>query len=403
MIARILAAALLIAGAARAAPDDHDRIERGRYLATVGDCVACHKGPNGPFGGGTALETPFGNIYPPNITPDLATGIGAWSGEDFWNALHHGRRRDGALLYPGFPYPNFTRVTRADSDAILAFLRTLPPVNAPRRPTELPFPLNIRLAMEGWNLLFFTPGTFTPDPSKPEEWNRGAYLVEGLGHCSACHTAKNLLGADTGTKLGGGEVQGWFAPALTSDTRRGLGSWSVEEVMDYLRTGRNARTAASGIMAEAVEHSTQHMTEADLRAVAVYLKSLPDDGPAAPPPLAADDPAMRAGQAVFTDACQACHRGDGQGVPQLFPRLAGNQIVQQASPVGVLRVILGGSRAAGTNAAPTAPAMPSFAWRLTDEQLAAVATYVRNAWGNAAPAVSPGEVAALRARVARRD
>jgi len=393
---------LLLAAPASAAPDDFERIERGRYLATVGDCVACHRGPNGPYGGGTALETPFGNIYPPNITPDRVTGIGAWSADDFWNAMHNGVRPDGAHLYPGFPYPNFTKVTRADSDAIFAFLQTLPPVNAPRRPTELPFPLNIRFAMFGWNMLFFSPGEFVPDPGKPAEWNRGAYLVEGLGHCGACHTAKNFLGADSGTSLGGGMVQGWTAPALTSDSRTGLGAWSVEEVMEFLRTGRNVRSAASGIMAEAVEHSTHAFTESDLRAIAVYLKSLPGDGADAPAPVAASDPTMRQGAAIYADGCQACHRGDGQGVEGIFPRLAGNQIAQQAEPAGLIRMVLAGSRAAATDAAPTAPAMPPFGWRLSDEEVAAVTTFVRNSWGNAGPAVTAADVAAQRGRLAGR-
>ncbi|UFN50293.1 cytochrome c [Roseomonas sp. OT10] len=389
----------LSADQGRAAPDDYVQVERGRYLATVGDCIACHTGPAGQYAGGRAIETPFGDIYAANLTPDNDTGIGLWSAEDFRRAMHEGRGRHGTRLYPAFPYPYYTRVTREDTDAIYAFLRTLEPVRNPVDRSALPFPLDIRLAMLGWNTLFFTPEEFRPDPQRSAEYNRGAYLVEGLGHCGACHTPKNFLGADSGGQaLAGGELQGWYAPALTNDARTGLGRWSIDDIVAYLRDGRNAHSTASGPMAEVVGFSTSLMREDDLRAMAVYLKERPDQPAAAPPP--APDPArMRVGEALYVDNCIACHRRDGTGVEQMIPRLAGSAVVQQGGPETLLRVVLQGVRGVATKAAPTAPAMPAFGWRLNDAQVADLVTYLRSAWGNAAPAVTPDQARQMRQRL----
>jgi mono/diheme cytochrome c family protein len=417
MMRRLLLATLALGalvGTAEADPDNFDQVERGRYLATVGDCVACHTASTGPgvahavpdlessygYAGGRQIETPFGQIKAANITPDRETGIGTWNADQFYRAMHHGRRPDGTRLYPAFPYTSYTKVTRDDSDAIFAYLRTLAPVQNPVDRDTLPFPFNIRLAMLGWNTLFFEEGTYRPDSTKSPEWNRGAYLVEGLGHCGSCHTPKNALGGD-GDHFAGGELQAWYAPSLTADRRLGLGDWGEDEIVEYLRTGRNARSAASGPMAEVVQYSTSRMTESDLRAMAVYLKqpAQPVTQAAAPAVLAADTPQMRVGRAIYEDGCKACHTETGEGVARLFPRLAGSQSVQQPGSESILRVVIQGAKAATTDAAPTGPSMPAFGWRLTDDQVAAVATYIRNSWGNRAPAVSPDDARKMRDRL----
>jgi mono/diheme cytochrome c family protein len=405
MNARFLAAplaalfgTLLGLSAAQAAPDDYDRVERGRALATAADCTGCHSLPGQPaLAGGLPLETPFGIIMTPNITPDAATGLGRWTPDDFAGAMQHGRRPDGTLLYPAFPYPYYTRMPRADIDAIYAYLRTIPPVDHAVDRDTLPFPFNIRLVMKVWNWLYFTPGPLTPEPNRSAEYNRGAYLVEAPGHCGACHTPKTRLGGDDNdSRFGGGVLQAWFAPNITADPRLGLGAWSIEEIVEYLQTGRNARSAASGPMTEVITNSTSRMPPADLRAIAVYLKERGAPAVPAPQPVAESDARMVAGRAVYADNCMACHVGDGSGIARLFPRLAGSQVVQQTDPTTLMRVVLEGSKAAGTDRAPTAPAMPSFGWRLNDAQVADVLTYLRSSFGNAAAPVSADQVKEFR-------
>lgn len=404
--AALLAAATLFgAGTARADADNYTEVARGRYLAVLGDCMACHIGADGKsMSGGHLLETPFGNIAVPNLTPDRDTGIGRWTAEDFNRAMHEGKRPDGTRLYPAFPYTAFTLMSRADNDAIFAYLQAQPAVEHKVDRDTLPFPFNIRLLMAGWNMLNFTPGTFRPDPNKSAEFNRGAYLVEGPGHCALCHTPRNLIGGDKGgAHLEGGALQGWFAPNLTANARIGIGAWSEQEIVEYLRTGVTARSSASGPMAEVVAYSTSQMTAADLKAIAVYLRErAPAPAATGPAPVAASDARMRAGEAVYADTCSACHVGNGSGVAGIFPRLADNQLVQQPDPTGILRVVLQGSQAVATPHAMTGPAMPSLGWRLSDQQVADVATYIRNSWGNAAVPVTPDQVRTMRGVTAER-
>jgi mono/diheme cytochrome c family protein len=401
--ARLVVALLpLIAGStAFAESDNYVEIARGKALATAGDCVACHTAPGGtPFAGGLALQTPFGAIMTPNITPDNTTGIGSWSADDFARALHAGRRPGGTYLYPAFPYPFYTRVTRADTDAIYAYLRSLPPVVNRVNRNTLPFPFNIRLSMLGWNALFFKPAGFVPEPGRSDEFNRGAYLVEGLGHCGACHTPLNVLGANKADQyLQGSQIDHWTAPNITNDRLVGLGKWSVDETVQYLKTGQARGSIASGPMKDVIENSTSKMPEADLKAIAVYLKERGAEGPPASAALLSSDARMKVGEAVFVDTCAACHKRSGEGVAHLFPRLAGNVIATQNDPASLIRIILTGGRAASTDATPTAPAMPSLGHRLGDDQVAAVVTYVRNSWGNAASPVSAEMVKALRGQV----
>ena len=404
LVTLALAACMTGTMAARAAEDSqaYEKIERGRYLAVLGDCVSCHTAPGGtPFAGGAALETPFGALIGPNITPDVATGVGAWSEEDFRRAMQEGIGKDGARLYPAMPYPAYTKVTRDDVSAIWAYLRTLDPVRNEVQPNQLRFPFNVRRpATSTWDLINFRPGVFQPDPAKSDVWNRGAYLVEGLGHCGTCHTPKNITGGDRGSEaLQGALLQDWYAPDLTQDPRAGIGSWSIDEIVRYLKTGANSYDIASGPMAEAVSNSTSQMTDADLLAIATYLK---DRAPRSERPaiaLATADPRIVAGKAIYADRCAACHSQSGAGVPTLFPRLASAPLVQSADATSLIRVVLIGSRAVATSAAPTAPAMPAFGWNLDDTEIADVLTYVRNTWGNAASAVQPEDVAKLRGRL----
>jgi mono/diheme cytochrome c family protein len=394
-------ATLLLPGVAVADPDDYVEIARGKALVTIGDCVACHTAPGGtPFAGGLALQTPFGAIMTPNITPDNATGIGSWSADDFARAMHEGRRPGGDRLYPAFPYPFYTKVTRADTNAILTYLRSLPPVSNSVNRSTLPFPFNIRLSMIGWNALFFAPSDFTPDPKRSDEYNRGAYLVEGLGHCGACHTPLNAFGANKNyQRLEGGRIDNWAAPNITNDMDAGLGKWSVDDIVRYLKTGQTATGLASGPMKDVVENSTSKMADADLKAMAVYLKERGANGSPPATPLPASDKRMQVGEAIFVDTCAACHMRSGEGVAHMFPRLAGSVIATQLDPASLIRIILTGGRAAATDARPTAPAMPSLGYRLNDDQVAAVVSYVRNSWGNVAWPVTPETVKALRSRV----
>jgi mono/diheme cytochrome c family protein len=401
LIASALLGVALGALHARAADDQSfEAVERGRYLATAADCVACHTAPGGkPFAGGLPLETPFGVLVTPNITPHREAGIGAWTDAEFVAALHEGKGRGGKRLFPAMPYPSYTKIATRDALAIRAYLNTLQPVAEKIEVNQLPFPISWRFNMSVWNLLNFDSGRFVPDPGQSEQWNRGRYLVDALGHCGTCHTPKTLLGAEKPrTYLEGSEIQGWFAPNITSDPRRGIGSWSEDEVVAYLKTGANGRTIASGPMAEEVQNASSKMTENDLRAIAVYLKSVKPGAAAAAQPLAASDARMVAGAAIYKDNCAGCHTDAGTGAPRLFPTLAGSGVAQSVDPTTLIRVVLMGSQATHTRAAPTSPAMPSLGWRLDDAQVAAVLTYVRNSWGNAAPAVAASDVAAMRGR-----
>lgn len=355
--------------------------------------------------GGRPIETPFGKLVAPNITADPETGIGAWTDDEFVDALTNGKGRGGNRLYPAMPYTYYTKVTRDDALAIRAYLNTLPAVHNDVRSNQLRFPVNIRASMAVWDALFFKAGVFEPVAGKSAEWNRGAYLAEGLAHCGMCHTPKNFLGADkSDQKLQGYALQGWFAPNITNDDRRGLGGWSVDDIATYLKTGHNRTSAATGLMSETLSLSTSHMSDADLRAIAVYLKDQPGAQPSASSSSSAPaQSAMKAGAQIYADECSGCHTRNGKGIANMFPSLNGSPAVQQTDPMTLLRIVLRGARSVATPAAPTAPGMPSFGWILNDDQVAAVLTYVRNSWGNSAPAVNAGDVAKAREAFAERS
>jgi mono/diheme cytochrome c family protein len=398
-LSAILVAVVLCgaSGRADAAEPSAETIARGKALVVAGDCASCHTADAAkPFAGGKRIETPFGGIYAPNLTPDRETGLGGWSEADFYQALRFGVAPDGSRYYPAFPYPNFTILVRDDILAIRAYLGTLAPVSNKTPPPQLSFPLNFRVVMRAWNWLYFRPGIVIPDQAKGSDWNRGRYLVEGLGHCGACHTPKNFLGADERNQaLGGARVDGMFAPRLDGAQRGGLKSWSTEDITEYLQSGRNAKSHAGKLMSEVIVNSTSKMSDGDIRAIAVYLKSL-GVGAAEPAIVPASPAQMADGEKVYRAACIACHEADGSSAPRIYPPLPGNANLQQADPLSTIRIILDGAETVTTPRAPNKGSMPAYAAKLSDREIADVATYIRNAWGNAAPHVTAAEVAKAR-------
>lgn len=392
----LLAAALILPARAQ------DAVSRGRYLAILGDCAGCHTAAHGPaFAGGLPFHAQFGTVYSTNITPDRTTGIGAWSADDFYRALHEGIAPGGKHLYPALPYVYFTRITRQDTDDLFAYLRTLKPVRRPPTPNKLHFPFNLRFGLAFWNALYLhqTPPVVPQDASTA--WKRGEYLVNGLGHCAGCHTPKDMLFGDIRSHpLTGGSVDHWFAANLTGNITDGLGKWRQADVVKFLATGRNRYATAAGSMQEKVTSSTSHMTDADRDAIATYLKSLAPAWPQASRP--AQTQQIAAGEAVFVARCKACHQPPGQpdqpGPGRLpdYPKLAGDTLILGHDPTTVLRIILQGASAPVTPNAPGTYSMPAFA-TLSDQQVADVATYIRGSWGNRASPVSRTDVQTLRA------
>ena len=406
----VLAALSVVANAALAAsmsnaktPPLYGEIERGRYLTAAADCKACHTADGGQaFAGGRAVPTPFGTIYAPNITPDKDTGIGNWTEEQFWKSMHDGIAADGSHLYPAMPYPWYTKLTKDDVFAIKAYLDTMPAVRSDTKKPALPFPLSWRGSVSAWNRLFFDPGTYQQNPKKSAEWNRGAYLVEGAGHCGACHSPKNVLGAvKQDQRFQGGKGEGWFAVDLTAD-REGLGSWNPNEIVEYLKTGANRRARAMGPMAEVVEHSTSHLNDADLHAIAVYLKDLPAPKDAdRHEAKAPKQDVLSQGRLVYLDQCAGCHMENGTGVAGVFPNLTQNTALRSRNPESLVRLVLEGARSAKTAEKREGFAMPSFGGKLSDQQVAEVVSYVRSEFGQHAGAVAKDKVADVRKQVTK--
>ena len=409
------------ANAASIVGADASLIDQGRYLATAGDCISCHTRPKGvPFAGGLPLTTPFGVIYSANITPDLATGIGGWSEQQFARALHEGIAADGRHLYPAFPYTAYTKVTDQDVHAMYVYLRSLKPVKYTPPPDEMHFPFSSRGLLAGWNLLYLQPGRYVPDRAKSAEWNRGAYLVQGLGHCGACHTPRDFLGGErTSQALTGGAyrdeiadevindrvtpmdertVRLWSAANLTQEST-GLAVWTLDDIAAYLKSGHNSRAGAFGPMSVVIANSTSQLTAGDIRAMAVYLKSLPSAPQ--PEPSNADDERRRAGEIVYTTRCGDCHQSTGLGMPRnqnadpskTAPPLAGNPALQAPDPATLINVVLYGAHEAVLNS-ESWPKMSGFELSvgLDDEQIAALCTYVRSSWGNRAGPVDAADV-----------
>lgn len=387
-------------------PKSSDPVERGHYLALAGNCATCHTVAGGEtLAGGLPFKTPFGTLYSTNITPDPDTGIGQWTEQQFADAMRKGVRPDGQHLYPAFPYTAFTKLSDEDVAALYAYLKTVPAVNAPAQANELSFPANQRWGMSIWKMLYFTEGRYAANSGKSEEWNRGAYLVEGLGHCSSCHSPRNFMGAEkTDAALTGGEysdkvltgeLRTWSAPNLTS-APNGLGSWTVEDLASYLHTGRNSFTETFGPMNEVIMNSTRHMSEADVRAMATYLK----DVPANPGTLGAapSDDVKLAGSNLYDVHCGTCHLPTGLGGSneEGGARLAGSPVVQASNPASLINVILYGPQLPDPPLPKRWKAMEGFGDKLTDEEVAALASFLRSNWDNQGGAVTADQVAKQR-------
>jgi mono/diheme cytochrome c family protein len=372
-------------------------IARGAYLAKVGNCAACHSVRGGtPYAGGRAIDTPFGAVYTSNLTSDAATGLGAWSADAFWRAMHRGQSRDGRLLYPAFPYASFTQITRDDSDALFAFLRSLPAVRQSNLPHALRWPYRTQAALAVWRELYFEPASFAQTPGQSAEWNRGAYLVQTLGHCAACHSPRSALGGMAEVaRLSGGLMPGgaWYAPSLRSAAEAGVAGWTPQQVVDLLRTGVTAHASVMGPMAEVVFESTQHLSDSDARAMAVYLTQLtPRAGESVSDFKPAEGGLIALGEQVYGQNCADCHGKQGEGAAGAYPALAGNRAVVMVSHVNTVQAILSGGFAPATLGNPQPYGMPPFRTLLTDTDIAAVSSYIRQSWGNRANAVRPLDV-----------
>ncbi|WP_097306333.1 cytochrome c [Pseudomonas chlororaphis] len=417
----LVIATLALLGSASLSAAETDRqalIKQGEYLARAGDCVACHTAKDGkPFAGGLPMETPIGTIYSTNITPDK-TGIGEYSFDDFDKAVRHGVAKSGSSLYPAMPYPSYARVSDADMQALYAyFMQGVAPVVQENRDSDIPWPLSMRWPLAGWRWMFAPSvaglqGSGQAQAAQDPVVSRGAYLVEGLGHCGACHTPRALtmqekaLSASEGSQFlaGSAPLEGWIAKSLRGDHKDGLGSWSEEQLVQFLKTGRSDRGAVFGGMSDVVVHSMQYMSQDDLTAIARYLKSLPavdaNDQPhqydkaVAEALWKGDD--SKPGASVYIDNCAACHRTDGHGYTRVFPALAGNPVLQSADATSLIHIVLKGGTLPATHTAPSTFTMPAFAWRLSDQEVADVVNFIRTSWGNQGSEVKAADVAGLR-------
>jgi mono/diheme cytochrome c family protein len=411
----LLMASLGDAATPVADPAMPQQLEQGAYLARAGDCAACHSAAGGQaFAGGVAIPTQFGIIYSTNITPDAAQGIGQYTFDEFDHAMRDGVARDGHHLYPAMPYTAFAKVSASDMRALYAYFKQgVKPAPTVNRESQLSWPFSMRSLMSAWNLFFLKKGEYAADGGRSASWNRGAYLVQGLGHCGACHTPRGVAGqekaaseADGKTYLAGAVADNWFAGSLTADFGTGLRGWTREEIAEFLKTGRTARSAAFGAMAQAVGASTQHLRDEDLAAIAEYLKSLPPaSGDATAPPSAPVGTVtelLRAGvidsrgAQLYLDNCNACHHSDGAGAKRTFPSLAKSEVVNAEDVTSLIHIVLTGSAMPSTKAAPSALAMPDFGWRLSDQDVADVLSFVRSSWGNQASSVAANDVGRLR-------
>ena len=387
-------------------------MSKGEYIARAGNCVACHTMSEGvPYAGGLRMATPVGTIYTTNITPDPETGIGKYTLQEFDNAVRKGISRDGRNLYPAMPYPSYAKISDDDLRAMYDFfIKEVKPVR--QRPTanEITWPLDARWPLSAWNWLMTEPGAYSPKSGFDEEWNRGAYLVQGLGHCGACHTPRGWAEQEKGlderdaTYLTGGVLDNWSAPNLRGDANTGLGRWTEEDLGAFLKTGRSRFGSAYGTMREVVEYSTSQMTDADLKAMAKYLKSLPGTADHSQSvwvynaTAAADLKAGKTGRpgaATYLRQCASCHGMDGRGVGDTAA-LAGNPSVLGSDPVSLIRVVLNGTMTSTDPAAPKGPAMPQFRTFLKDQEIADVVSFIRASWGNRGNEATAGRVSELR-------
>lgn len=384
-------------------------VERGAYLAAVGNCAGCHTARGGArLAGGRPIPTPFGTVFSPNLTPD-ATGLAGWTADDFWRAMHDGQAREGRLLVPAHPIVNTSRITREDVQALYAWLQAQPAVAAPRREHELRWPFGSQLAIAAWRALYFRPETYRPDPARDAAWNRGAYLSQGLAHCSACHAARNALGGDGGAAdFRGGLLTGlgWVAPSLHDPAEAGVQNWPDATLQRWLRDGHADQHSALGPMGEVILGSTAALDDADLAAMSTYLRSLPVQPVARTEPAQPDARRRQRGASLYRDHCATCHGDRGEGRRDTsgalaYPRLVGSRIVTQASAANLIRLIERGGFAPATTGHPRPYGMPPFAGLLDAEDLAALASHLRQSWGHQAGDIDAVEVLRLRTAAAR--
>ncbi|WP_194089685.1 cytochrome c [Vibrio hibernica] len=393
-------------------------IEQGEYLSKAGDCIACHTKDGGDkYAGGKAVASPFGAIYSTNITPSVEYGIGSYSYKEFEQALRHGIRADGEFLYPAMPYPDYQKLTDEDTKALYAyFMKGIQPVEKANTKTALGFPFNQRWGIRFWNWAATDDGVFVEDTKKSKEYNRGAYLIQGLGHCGSCHTPRGMLYQEKAYDhsgddfLSGADVGIWYAPDLRAGKNGSLESWSEQDFVDYFATGRNKHSGVTGEMTDVIQYSLSHLSKDDLRAMAVYLKGQAGNKPSKLASSKASEQTTNvlnlakvdidSGARLYIDNCGACHFTDGAGASHVFPQLVGNSLVNADNPQGLIHVILAGSRLPSTADAPEAIEMPGFGWRLDDEEVAKLATFIRDSWGNKAKSVNADEVKKIRSTIA---
>ena len=391
-------------------------VQRGEYVARLGDCVACHSTPSSaPFAGGLEMATPMGSIFTTNITPDKETGIGNYSLADFDRAVRRGVAGDGHRLYPAMPYPSYAKFTDEDMRALYAFfLHGVKPVRQANKESEIAWPMSMRWPLALWNAVFAGHGAYQQIASNDAEWNRGAYLVQGAGHCGACHTPRSLafnekaLDENSPLFLSGALLDGWYAPSLRGDANTGLGRWSEGDIHQFLKTGRNGHAVVFGSMAEAFNNSTQFMTDDDLKAIAHYLKSLPGDPSRDGAPWQYDESSNSAlalgnrhnvpGAQTFMAKCSFCHGADGRGQGQWIPPLAGSASSMSKANASSINVTLNGSARIVADGVPDGYRMPPFREQLSDQEIADVLSFIRSSWGNRGGTVAPNEVKALRER-----
>jgi len=414
--AAVFGAMMVCAGCQRAPLLVSPSVSGGDYVARAADCVACHSIPGGmAFAGGLKMGTPLSAIYSTNITPDPVTGIGRYSLADFDRALRQGIAKDGHRLYPAMPYPSYAKLSDADVAALYGFfMKQVPPVHQVNRKAEIPPVLRIRWPLAIWNVLFAPRSSYVAKPARDAAWNRGAYLVQGLAHCGACHTPRGLgqqekaLDDSSPKYLAGAVIDGWYAPSLRGEIRTGLGSWSDKDIVDFLKHGHNRTGSPFGSMIDVVNNSTSYLSDSDVGAIATYLRSLPAAVPQQP--AAYDNtttaallnrPSTQPGGAVYAGACASCHGFDAKGFAAYMPALAGNPVVLQNNPTSLINLMLNASIPLVVGGAPDAYRMPQFRQQLSDHDIADVLTLIRKGWGNQAPAVTAAQVAKLRKKTIR--
>jgi mono/diheme cytochrome c family protein len=412
--AAVVAAILAVSSHHVAAADTPaGALDRGEYVARLGNCVACHSVPNAPaFSGGLKMATPLGPIYTTNITPDKATGIGNYTLADFDEAMRSGIAKDGHRLYPAMPYPSYAKMSAEDMKALYNFvMKSVPAANVPNKPSEIPFLLRQRWPLALWNAAFTDDARYQPKASQSAEWNRGAYLVQGLGHCGACHTPRGLAFNENGHNeegdkfLMGAPLDNWSAPSLRQDVNTGLGAWKLADTIEFLKTGHNRFGTAFGTMTEVINNSTQYMTDGDIEAIATYLHSLPGVREKKDNAFKHDATAEQKlkarkydvpGALVYMQQCMTCHRPDGNGFAPYLPPLAGNPVIQDPSPASLINIVLNSSLMVIVDGMPDAYRMPQYRVLLNDQEIADVVTFVRGSWGNKASPVTAQEVARMR-------